>query len=312
MLLVGLGLSHIFFILSLWIFYKLVRLDYSKTIAKRTLLLYTLFPTSFYFLSLYTESLFMFLLFSIFYLWRKKQWMAAGLLGILLTATRIVGIFIVPALLLELYLQKKSTSQSIAKQINLKITISHYQVLITNYIKPQISNLITHYWKILAALIPSLGLLTYMLYLYIRFDDPLLFANVQSDFGAGRETGKFILLYQVIWRYVKMVVTVDRSNPLYFTIILEFISSITVISLIVWGFFKKIRPSYLVFSLCALILPTLTGTFSSMPRYVLVAFPAFIILAQIKNSKIFYSILSVSTILLIICTAMFTRGYWIS
>jgi hypothetical protein len=177
---------------------------------------------------------------------------------------------------------------------------------------PKFIHLIQNHSKILIACIPTLGLLAYMTYLYIKFNDPLLFSHVQEEFGAGRQTGKFILLYQVIWRYIKMIFTVDRTNPLYFTIWLEFISAISFFSLLIWGFVKRIRPSYLIFSLLAITLPTLTGTFSSMPRYVLVAFPVFILLAQIKNKWFNYIYPTISIILLIICTAMFTRGYWIS
>jgi len=271
-------ISHICFILALAVFYKLLRIDYSDKIAKRAIIFVSLFPTSFYFLTAYTESLFLLLLLLSFYYLRQARLNKVGLWGIGLSLSRIIGVFIVPSILLELKNNKTN--------INWK--------------------------KVIWILLPSLGLFSYMAYLWIKFKDPFLFAHVQSSFGAGRETGKLVLLYQVIWRYVKMIFTVDKNNPIYFTVWLEMLASLYSVGLLIWGYAKKVRPSYLLFSFLSFLLPTLTGTFSSMPRYILVLFPIYIVLATIKNKYIQYLILSIHFILLFICTMLFTRGYWIA
>jgi len=49
-----------------------------------------------------------------------------------------------------------------------------------------------------------------------------------------------------------------------------------------------------------------------MPRYVAVIFPLYLILSKIKNKKVKICLLIVSTILLIINTALFLRGSWIA
>jgi hypothetical protein len=277
-LLSGLFISHLFFILSLAIFYKLLRLDYSKIISRKILVFLTFFPTSFYFLSVYNESLFLFLLLFCFYCLRTFNYNKIGIAGIFLTLTRIVGIFVIPAFFVEAWEKIKA------------------------------KNLKTIFYLTL----PSLGLFLYMWYLNSKFNDPLMFAHVQEGFGSGRSTGKLVLLYQVFWRYLKMIITVDRQNPIYFTVWLELISSLSFIALLIWGYVKKIRLSYIVFSALAFLLPTLTGTLSSMPRYVLVLFPGFIALGLIKQKSLQNFILGFNFILLIICTALFTRGYWIA
>ena len=101
-LLVALLISHICFILALGMFYKLLRLDYSKKIAKWSLLFLIYFPTSFYFLSAYTESLFLLLLLSSFYFLRTKDYLKMRIGGIAVTLTRITGIFLLPAFFYEL------------------------------------------------------------------------------------------------------------------------------------------------------------------------------------------------------------------
>ena len=91
-----------------------------------------------------------------------------------------------------------------------------------------------------------LGLGSYMFYLWRVFGDPLYFFHLQSEFGAGRQEG-IILLPQVIWRYIKIFMTVPHDWK-FFSFIQEFIFSlVTLGSLLI--FWKKIRPSHLLFSL---------------------------------------------------------------
>lgn len=290
-LLSGLIISHTFFILSLGMFYKLVKLDFSQKITKKTLLFLTLFPTSFYFLSVYTESLFLFLILTFFYLLRKKQFWFAGIFGAFASATRLIGIFLVLSFIYFIYQENKELLEK--KKLKLKTLISKFWMTI----------------------IPAFGLLSYMFFLWQKYQDPFKFAHVQEDFGAGRKTDKLILIYQVFWRYLKMIFTIDKSNPIYFTTWLEFIATILFIGLLIYGFTKKskIKIEYLIFSTFSLFLPTLTGILSSMPRYVLTLFPGFISLALLtKNTFIARLYLFISLIFLIICTALFTRGFWIA
>ncbi|MGI5828491.1 MAG: hypothetical protein ACOX6V_05725 [Patescibacteria group bacterium] len=296
-LLSSLLISHLFFVASLWMFYKLLRLDYSKKVANRALLYLTFFPTSFYFLSAYTESLFLFLTLAVFYGIRTKRWKLAALAGIVATATKVTGVFLIPAFLYELH-QNKLVKETVSNK---------YKTIITRvkiYVK---SN-----FHLLWGIVPLIGLLAYMHFLNTRFNDPLMFVHVQESFGAGRQTDTLILLYQVFWRYFKMFVTVDKHNPIYFTIWLEFLSTISFIALFIWGYIKKVRVSYFIYAVPALLLPTLTGMLSSMPRYVLVLFPGFIALSLVENKRFQWGILAVFSLLLVICTALFTRGYWIS
>ncbi|MGB9911220.1 MAG: hypothetical protein ACPLKP_01300 [Microgenomates group bacterium] len=279
----GLLISHLAFLGALVFLYKLLTLDYSPKFIKLVIIGLLLFPASFYFVSVYTESLFLFFVLGAFYFIRIKKWWLGGVFGAFASATRIVGIFLLPALLIEWWEDKK----------------------ILNF-KFKILNLIFLF------LIP-LGLIFYMRYLLVHYGDPLLFIHVQPHFGAQRSGGKIILLYQVFWRYFKMILT-TKIDPLYFVVWLELLVAISFLGLLVYGYLKKIRLSYLVFGFLAYILPTLTGTFSSLPRYVLVVFPAFLslgfILEKYQRFKIFYLIFSL--ILLVISLIFFSRGYWLA
>jgi len=288
----GLAISHLAFFGGLYLFYRLLLLDFSEKFVRRTIILLLLFPTSFFFASFYSESFFFFLMIAAFYFARKGKWLFCGIFGALASATRVVGIVLLPALLIEWWEQKKMQNAKCKSQNdNLKLKI----------------------FQIFSIFLTPLGLIFYMRYLAIHWGDPLLFVHVQEHFGAQRTSGKIILLYQVFWRYLKMILT-TKPDPLYFVVWLEFLTAAGFLALLIWGYFQKIRPSWLLFGILAYILPTLTGTFSSLPRYVLVIFPGFIGLALLTDKyrwlKILYPIFAI--ILAIVAVVFFTRGYWVA
>mgnify|MGYP001607276427 CR=1 FL=1 len=277
----GLLLSNILFLFALILFWKLLALDYSKDTIQWTIIFLLSFPASFFFGALYTESLFLFLVFLSFYLVRKKNWWLAGIVGGIASGVKFVGIFLLPALLWEWWQQKKI--------LHSPSSIFHSPVL---YLVP-------------------LGLISYMIYLQLQFRDWLYFWHAQPVFGAERTGGSIVLLPQVIWRYIKILWTVSPLLESYWISLLELSTTILGISLLVIAHKKKVRSSYLIFSWLAVIIPTLTGTLSSMPRYVLVIFPIYIVLALRKNTLGKMGIIGIFCLLLFILTVLFTRGHWV-
>lgn len=276
----GLLVSHLAFGGALVLFYKLLRLDLKTKLAKRTLFYLLIFPTSFYFVSVYTESLFLFLLLASFYAARKRTWLWAGFFGGLASATRFVGIFLLPALLVEWWQSRKNNESKLTDFLSLFLV--------------------------------AVGLLVYMFFLQKRTGDPFYFIHLQGILETGRTGGKIILLYQVFWRYFKMLLT-TKFDVLYFSVWLEFLVSLLFLGLSIWSYFH-LRLSYFVFMILAFLTPTLTGTFSSMPRYVLVLFPGFMALAILTEKhqwlKKVYPVFAI--ILGIISLMLFVRGYWVA
>lgn len=277
----GLLISHLSLLVALFLFYKLIRLDFDQKIAKRSLLYLLFFPTAFYFGSFYTESLFLMFILASFYAARKKRWLLAGLSGGLASATRFIGLFLFPALVVEWWQERKKAKKGkLADLLPLSFII--------------------------------LGLLAYMWYLKRTIGDPLYFIHVQPLFGAERTGGKVILLYQVFWRYLKMILT-TQADVLYFSVWLELITSLLFLILLVFSYFH-FHFSYFIFMLLAYLTPTFSGTYSSMPRYVLVLFPGFILLALWAEKhrwlKVLYPIFAI--ILAIVSVILFTRGYWVA
>ncbi|MDZ7586226.1 MAG: hypothetical protein U0946_00605 [Patescibacteria group bacterium] len=275
----GLIIAHLALIGFIYYFIKLGRLDYPVKTIRWALLILLLFPTSFFFFSLYTESLFLFLVALSLYLARTKRFIPAALIAGLASATRLVGIFLLPAILWE-----------------------YYQV----HKKPNWFNLAQ------LTILASSGLFSYLIYLQRKFHDFLIFVSAQPGFGAGRQVDTIVMIYQVVYRYLKMFFGVSVQNDIYLVLIFEFVISLAFLGLIIYALIKKFRLSYLLFFIPAFLLPTFTGSFASMPRYVLAGFPLFYLLASFKskNAKIIW--LVVSGLLLTWAFIRFSRGYWIS
>lgn len=274
----GLLISNISFFLALFFLWELIKIDFSERIAYLTIILILVFPTSFYFGAVYNESLYLLMSVLSFYFARKGNWLFAGLFGMVSSATRIFGILLLPALLFEAWQQK------------------------ADYRK--------FFWIIL---IP-IGLGAYMLYQFFTVGDFFAFYHLQKIVGEQHQSG-FTLLPQVYYRYIKMIFTVDIQNPIFQTIILEFMVGIFFFLLPIYGYCKKIRFSYLTYALLGFLAPTIQGSFSSVPRYVIVFFPSFLAAAVLAN----YAPKFIRILLLILLffglaaeTALFLRGYWVA
>ena len=122
-----------------------------------------------------------------------------------------------------------------------------------------------------------------------------------------------VLWPQVVYRYIKILLTARPIDWKYFSYVQDFVLSIGV-AIGIYLARKKIKLSWLIFSVLTYLLPTLTGSFSSMPRYILVIFPLWMWLAhklsQPSRWRCCYYLVSV--ILLMINTILFTQGYWVS
>lgn len=237
----GLLISNISLFFILVIFWKLLKkIKIKEETIKWTLAFLLFFPTSFYFGSIYTESLFMLLVFLTFF---TTALYSTVVFASLASATKLVGAF----------------------------------------------------------LLAPIGLFAYMVYLWRTYGDPLMFIHAQPAFGANRSGGEIILLPQVLWRYFKIFTTVSYDNYDFWIALIEVIFLISVLVLLWIAWRKNLPKSWILFSLAAVIAPTLTGTLSSMPRYVLIAFPIYVVLAKFSRKWRY--------LLLVTCYLLLVRAF---
>lgn len=315
-LIAALILSNLTFLGSLVLLYKLIESRYGKKIAIWSCIFLLSFPTSFYFGAVYTEGLFFLFIVATFYFLEQKKLIIASLIGSFASATRLAGVFLAVSII------KKNG-----------------------------------YKSLIPMLIVPLGLIGYMIYLKIEFNNPFYFLTAQNIWGQERSTSEIILLPQVVWRYIKILLTTS-GLPL-FNAVLELSATAFAFIVLLLATYKfprpkrprsslsslneradtsthgsmyslsrihprakrpqvylaseyKVKSEWLIFSWLAVITPTLTGTLTSMPRYILIAFPIYIVLAHIKSHVVKILLVTSFIILQAILVILFTRGYWVA
>jgi len=296
-LLTGIVISHLSFFLGLLVIQKYLNLTISSKPQSKWsnyfwLIFFLLFfPTSFFFTSVYTEGLF-FLLFALsLYFLEKKRYFLTSIFSFLLSTTRFIGIFFIIPIFFHL--------------------IKNFKLKIKNF-------------NLMLIFSPFFGLGSYCFYLWKTTGDPLMFLTSQPAFGANRST-HLVFLPQVVWRYLKIFFTANH-NFQYYISLFEFIIFFLVLTVLTFDLFKHFkfnknfklkilnyeRLGLSLFSFTNLLLPTLTGTFSSIPRYALFSFSFFLYLAQVENKLIKIVIGVLFFIFHIIFLGLFTQGYFVS
>ena len=304
-LVTALLISNVSFFIGLLVFSKYLRLisiNFNKSRSVSVLLFLLLFPTSFFFGSVYTEGLFFLLFILTLYFLKKEKYILVAIFAFLASLTKLIGVF----LIIPIFLSQIS---------NLKYQIHSSKLKTKNN------------WKFLLALISSiLGLGIYSLYLLKTTGDPLFFLHSQWAFGANRSSN-IVLLPQVYYRYFNIFFTA-AWNFQYFISLFEFIIFNFVFIVLVLDLLKSLnlkfvssfefrvsnfeRLSLNIFSFANLLLPTLTGTLSSIPRYALFSLSFFLFLSQIRSNLLKTSLAIVFLLLHMIMLGFFIQGYFVS
>lgn len=292
----GLAISWVTFFAGFVFFYKFLKGLFPKE-SFWILLLFLAFPTSFFFLALYPESLFFFLTSVFFYLLYKKKFAIAAVFGFAAGTAKIQGaLLFIPFLFSVLAVERLSLQKFLD---SVKKRSRHLLFL---------------------SISPLLGLFAYSAFLAYRYGDPLYFLHAQSAFGANRSGDTLILLPQVLYRYGKIFLTSDW-NFQFFVSVFEFFIFVMVFGVVLYELYRIVRKRVSVhplvlgihlFSLSSLILPTLTGTLSSIPRYALIAYSFFFIIGTMQAKYGRYVLLLLFIVLHLWAFLFFTRGYFVS
>ena len=285
---VGILLSHLFFIGALYLWVLLLKKQNIHTPWIQMILPFLLFPTAFFFGAMYTESLFLFLVFLCLFLLKQKKLFYAAVIAALASATRVVGIMLVPMMMVAVYVDWRHQ---------------------------KLRNTLTLIKNICISLVGSIGLLAYMTYLWNVFHDPLYFLHVQNEFGGGRQE-KLILLPQVLYRYIKIFIAMPGWSWSYYAYTQELIITLLVVGVLSWLTYKHWRShlAELVFAWGVVFLPPLTGTLQSMPRYALAVFPVFAawVMLQKTHTRIYWMLCAISAVFLILNIVLFVQGMWVA
>ncbi len=279
-LLVGIIISNFSSLIGLLLLNKWLIATFDKKTASFTMLFYFAFPTSFFFHTVYTEGLFLLLTAGFLFFASQKKYAISGIFGFFSSLTRLVGVLNI--MLLPLFFKKKW------------ITIR----------------------GVMLSLIIATGLFSYMFYLWQSSGDAMAFFTSQSQFGLNRST-HVIILPQVYFRYLKILLFSSHTYQ-YFVALFEvslftFMIGLAVIYLYK-GFKKKHQEMIMIsiFSLSHLLIPTLTGTLLSTPRFALFSFASFLCLSTLRQNRVKYVVVTIFIMLQLWAALFFVSGYFIS
>ena len=278
-LLVVANVAAIFAVLLL---FKYVRRDYGDEVAFLTVAFFSFFPTSLFLSAGYTESLALMLILCFFLLLKREHYILAATCAGLASATRSTGVVLLPVIIWEVWCRFASDPRRLFS------------------------------YALVCSILATSGLCLYMLYLWSAFDNPFAFATGIAAFEYGRSEGFGHNLISALllkgFFPLRLPVSPVTMDVWFFLIFLTLIL-----------IHRKWLPSSLfLFALGVLMLPYLTLTggpmkFQSMTRYILLAFPVFIVMAKFCKDKPWLTscITGVFAALLFAYSALYSKGYWV-
>jgi Gpi18-like mannosyltransferase len=275
-LVAALVISSLAYIGVLFCLYKLTEAHFGKASARRSTTYLAIFPTAFFFLAAYTESLFLLLTLAAFLCARRGRWWLAGTLGLLSSLTRLQGVVLI-APLLYIYLRDRGFSPS---RLDVRI--------VGLFLIPLGTILFLGYQYLVLGATPLVD--TYQTQLHAQFVWPWenVLATVQRILTP---EGTFINVFNLAMTgiFLAMTVLCFRSLPTEYGI-------------------------YMAVTILVLMLRRTTlQPLVSMSRYVLVLFPAFMLWGRWgRNPRIQRLIVYPSVALLLFLSGQFAMWGWVA
>ena len=155
----------------------------------------------------------------------------------------------------------------------------------------------------MAIVAPFLGLGAWMAFLGVTFHDPLAFVHAQKGWDRSLE-----LPWDTFLQFFDGKLTL--STGLHSLTDLAFTLLGIGVALLAW---RWLRPSYALYMTALLLVPLTTGTLLSMPRFVLVMFPMYLVLAIIGRRPAAHDTMLVGGMCLGgMFMALYAQWYWVS
>lgn len=131
----------------------------------------------------------------------------------------------------------------------------------------------------------------YIIYLKFKFNNSLIFLTSEGNWNRA-----------LTYPWVALQNIFSSTELLFF--------AVGIISLFI--IFQKLKKSYFVFSLVAFLIPLFSGTLLSLPRFLLVIFPIFILFSKVENETVQKFGSFISILLLSLYTFLFIMGFWVA
>jgi hypothetical protein len=235
-------LSSAFLVVALVGLYRLVQVDHGVPVADSTLVLLLVFPTAFFLVAPYPESLVLAAMVWSYLAARSQHWLVAGLIAAVAVMAKFYAAVLLLALLVEVYESRTSSRGRTALSA-------------ASVIGPSV-----------------LAVGGWMAYLQSAYGDPLKFVHAQA--GWGRQLGApWTLVYHVVGDIVSLRV-LDTSKA-SLAELFDFVSLILLVVLAVYTY-RRVRRSYGVMLGAGFLIYVCETALIGTTREVLVLFPLFV------------------------------------
>ena len=290
----GVGISLAATLFALYFVYGIAEKLFDARAARAATMTLAIFPTAFFMNAVYSEALFLALTAgSLWAAYVRRDLLLAGILGALAAATRNLGVFLLLPLLIEFLRYRRECG--VRGMVGL-------------------------------SLVP-LGLAGYASFLWARFGDALVFVRQQDEYW-GRELTSPVVTAGDAWQaaseglwYVLdpafIFVGVDPTPALEASNVLNLAFLVLFLAVMAVGVFV-LPPGFSLYSLILVLLPILTpsSTFPlmSQPRFVLGAFPMFLVMGYLlsRSRMALISWLILSGGLGVALAALFATWRWVA
>jgi hypothetical protein len=253
---------------------RMAALEWSETIARRTVYFFLIFPTAFYLHIGYSESLFLALALGSIYAARKERWWLAGLLGAFSWMTRANGIVLLPTLAVEAGHQWSTSKR--------------------------------WRWQWLWIAVVPVGFAVYLFLNWRISGGPFAFLGLRKEL--------FHMSFSAPWNGVADAFRNLRRPANEAEIVgtqeLIFTGLGLVCAIVSWF---KLRPIYASWISGNWLILVCVTFIESMPRYTLTMFPIFFLFAFLGENRFWRMIITTWSLLFFaLFSSLFARGWWIS
>jgi len=280
--LAGMAIAWLAFAGACVVLYQLALGRFGRRVAIGSVLLLALFPFSFYYGAVYTESIYLLLAAWAFLMAEREQWWLAGALAALASAARPPGLLIGACVALAYALDWLRTRHPLRPDI-------------------------------LALALTPLGAAAYLLYCWARWGDPLAYIKTSH---AGWHGGQLRLsglrfIAHVLAHPIRWLTPPDLTSAVA---LLWIILALAFLVALPWVW-RLLGPVYTFFALVSILAPILDfPTANSLGRYLSVVFPVFMAVAYLLRGhpRVVGWLAVVSGMLLIVFASCFIAGYGLS
>lgn len=271
----GIVISHLSLLGALVFLYRLTLLEFGDdATAQRAVTYLAVFPLAYYLGAVYTESIFLLLTVAGVYFARRREWAWAGLMGLLASATRPVGVLLWGVLLLE-WLREHGMALGAVR---------------VRDVAGRLATAVRTDWSsLLFVWVAPVGLLSFMVFSYVNFRDPVAFWTVQGMYGRvssgplqmiAREIGILVQYRQELLTDSAFWIGAVHLTAALFALVMAIPVSL------------RLGDSYGFYVVASVLIPLSSATVS-LSRFVMVLFPIFMVLGHWGRNTTLDKIISV-------------------